>query len=81
MTRPLAYITAVWCNAEKEAKEQVLGYCREVYEAGYSPICSKLMHTEFLKDNCYNLRRYFNNRRQMQKIMKGGDANARRSRK
>lgn len=51
MTRPLAYITAVWCNAEKEAKEQALGYCREVYEAGYSPICSKLMHTEFLKDN------------------------------
>lgn len=50
MVRPLAYITAVWCDAEIEGKEQALNYCRNVYEAGYSPICPRLMHTDFLDD-------------------------------
>lgn len=51
MARPLAYITSVWSEMELEAKEQALKYCRLVYEAGYSPICPKLMHYEFLNDN------------------------------
>lgn len=51
MARPLAYITSVWSELELEAKEQALKYCRLVYEAGYSPICPKLMHYEFLNDN------------------------------
>ena len=29
MVRPLAYITAVWCDAEIEGKEQALNYCRK----------------------------------------------------
>lgn len=48
MARPLAYITSVWSDQELEAKEEALKYCRLVYEAGYSPICPKLMHYGFL---------------------------------
>lgn len=51
MARPLAYITSVWSDQELEAKEEALKYCRLVYEAGYSPICPKLMHYGFLKEN------------------------------
>lgn len=29
MVRPLAYITAVWCDAEIEGKEQALNYCKD----------------------------------------------------
>lgn len=51
MARPLAYITSAWSEQEIEAKEEALNYCRLVYETGYSPICPKLMHYEFLDEN------------------------------
>ena len=42
MKRPLAYITAPWSNNQYENTENAAAYCRQVYDAGYSPT--------FLKD-------------------------------
>ncbi len=50
MVRPLAYITANWSDSDYEAKSIAQRYCRKVYDAGYSPICPKLMHEGLLKD-------------------------------
>ena len=47
MKRPLAYITAAWSGNECENTENAARYCRQVYEAGYSPICPT---TRFLHD-------------------------------
>ena len=44
MVRPLAYITANWSDNEFEAKSTALRYCRKVYDAGFSPICPRLMY-------------------------------------
>lgn len=50
MKRPLAYITAPWgSNSEKNA-EHAADFCRQVYEAGYSPVCPVLFLPSFLKD-------------------------------
>ena len=38
MKRPLAYITAAWSGNEYENAETAARYCRQVYEAGYSPL-------------------------------------------
>ena len=40
MKRPLAYITAPWSNNQYENAENAAAYCRQVYDAGYSPICA-----------------------------------------
>ena len=37
MKRPLAYITAAWSGSEIENAETAARYCRQVYDAGYSP--------------------------------------------
>ena len=50
MKRPLAYITAAWNGDEYENTEQAARYCREVYEAGFSPICPLLYLPLFLND-------------------------------
>lgn len=50
MKRPLAYITAPWSNSQYENAENVAAYCRQVYDAGYSPICPVLFLPTFLKD-------------------------------
>lgn len=50
MVRPLAYITSGWSENEYEAKSTALRYCRQVYDAGYSPICPRLMYEGLLKD-------------------------------
>ena len=50
MKRPLAYITAAWSGNECENTENAARYCRQVYEAGYSPICPILFTTRFLHD-------------------------------
>ena len=42
MKRPLAYITAPWSNSQYENAENAAAYCRQVYDAGYSPICPML---------------------------------------
>ena len=42
MKRPLAYITAPWSNSQYENAENAAAYCRQVYDAGYSPICPVL---------------------------------------
>ena len=50
MKRPLAYITAPWSNSQYENTENAATYCRQVYDAGYSPICPVLFLPTFLKD-------------------------------
>lgn len=50
MKRPMAYITAAWNGDEYETTKQAARYCREVYEAGYSPVCPMLYLPLFLND-------------------------------
>jgi hypothetical protein len=50
MKRPIAYITASWSNSQYENAENASAYCRQVYDAGYSPICPILFLPTFLKD-------------------------------
>ena len=47
MKRPLAYMTAAWYG---ETEEQAARYCRAVYEAGFSPICTTLYLPLILND-------------------------------
>ena len=51
MKRPLAYITAPWGDDPCENGKTAARYCREVYDAGYSPVCPVLFLPTFLKDN------------------------------
>ena len=48
MKRPLAYITAAWSGSTIEDAETAARYCRQVYDAGYSPICPILLTSRFL---------------------------------
>ena len=50
MTRPLAYISAPWGTDALENATNAANYCRQAYEAGYSPICPVLFLPTFLKD-------------------------------
>lgn len=58
MKRPLAYITAPWSNSQYENAENAAAYCRQVYDAGYSPICPVLFLPTFLKDRLDMARDY-----------------------
>ena len=49
MIRPLAYIAGDFSSDELDAKAVAARYCRQVYEAGYSPICPILFQPYFLK--------------------------------
>ena len=49
MKRPLAYVTAPWSGDVRKDAESAVRYCRQVYEAGYSPICPVLFLPLFLK--------------------------------
>lgn len=50
MKRPLAYISASWNGSDCENRKLATSYCRQVYEAGYSPICPMLFTRLFLHD-------------------------------
>lgn len=50
MKRPLAYITAPWGVDEIENTEDAAQYCRQVYDAGFTPICPLLFLSLFLND-------------------------------
>ena len=43
MKRPLAYITAPWGENEYENTENAARWCRQVYDAGFSPVCPLLL--------------------------------------
>ena len=47
MKRLLAYITAAWSG---EDTERAARYCRQVYEAGFSPVCPMLYLPLFIRD-------------------------------
>ena len=51
MKRPLAYITAAWTGNCRENRDNAARYCRQVYDAGYSPLCPMLIHATFLTDS------------------------------
>ena len=51
MKRPLAYITAPWGGSKSENEKNAASYCRQVYDAGYSPVCPMLIHSNFLTDS------------------------------
>ena len=50
MKRPLAYITAAWSGEHEKDGQQASGYCRAVYEAGFSPLCPVLYLPLILND-------------------------------
>ena len=50
MKRPLAYITAAWSGDLEKDIKQAACYCREAYEAGFSPVCPVLYLPLFLND-------------------------------
>jgi len=50
MKRPLAYITAAWSGNRFRDIKKAAKYCREVYNAGFSPICPPLYMPLFLND-------------------------------
>ena len=49
--RPLAYITAAWSGNRTADRERAAQYCRQVYEAGYSPPCPMLFLPVFLHES------------------------------
>lgn len=51
MKRPLAYITAPWSDNSRDNEEIATNYCRQIYDAGHSPICPVLFLPLFLNDN------------------------------
>ena len=50
MKRPFAYITAPWTGTQYQDNEYALHYCRQVYDAGYTPICPLLFLSPILND-------------------------------
>lgn len=50
MKRPIAYITAAWSGDARADTQLAAGYCRAVYEAGFSPVCPMLYLPLFLND-------------------------------
>ena len=51
MSRPLAYVTSAWSITDYQAtRRNAIGYCRLLYEEGYSPICPLLLQDSFIDD-------------------------------
>ena len=50
MKIPLAYITAPWTEDNRENEMMAAKYCRQLYDAGYSPICPAMFLPAFLDD-------------------------------
>lgn len=48
MKRPLAYITAAWSGNEDKDADTAAKYSREVYDAGFSPICPQMFMPLYL---------------------------------
>lgn len=48
--RPLAYITAHWGENESENMKLAAKFCRVVYDAGYSPVCPRMIHSQILRE-------------------------------
>ena len=51
MKRPLAYVTAPWTEDARENEMMAAKYCRQLYDAGYSPICPAMFLPVFLDDS------------------------------
>lgn len=49
--KKLAFITALLNDNAYEVKEEAAKYLRQIYYAGFSPICPKLIYSDFLKDS------------------------------
>ena len=51
MRRPLAYVTAAWSGNSRENRTTAALYCRQVYDAGYQPVCPMLIHSTYLTES------------------------------
>jgi len=49
--RPFAYVCSPYRGDTEANAEKARGYCREVFEAGYSPLAPHLFFPQFLNDN------------------------------
>ena len=50
MVRPFAFVTAAWGSDPYEATKKAAKYCRKIFDAGYEPICPRLMTDVFVDD-------------------------------
>jgi hypothetical protein len=48
--RPFAFVCSPLRGDAAANMERARGYCRQVYEAGYIPICPHIYFTQFLRD-------------------------------
>ncbi len=46
--KPWAYVTSAWNEDRSKAKRSAKRYCRQLYEAGYTPICPLLSLPEII---------------------------------
>ncbi len=46
--KPWAYVTSAWSADKSKAKRSAKRYCRQLYEAGYTPICPLLSLPEIV---------------------------------
>ena len=46
--KPWAYVSSAWSSNKMQAKKVAKRYCRQLYNAGYTPICSLLTLQETL---------------------------------
>ena len=46
--KPWAYVTSAWSADRSKAKRSAKRYCRQLYEAGYTPICPLLSLPEVI---------------------------------
>lgn len=66
MKRPLAYITAAWSGEHEKDGQRAAGYCRAVYEAGFSPLCPVLycsgarLMSKMTHNSCQNIFMHIN---------------------
>ncbi len=49
--RPLAFVCSPLRGDTEANMERARGYCRQVFEAGYTPLAPHLIFTQFLRDN------------------------------
>ena len=46
--KPWAYVTSAWSADRSKARRSAKRYCRQLYEAGYTPICPLLSLPEVI---------------------------------
>ena len=50
MYKPWAYVSSAWDEDSRKAKKIAKKYCRQLYNAGYTPICPLISFADLLDD-------------------------------